>query len=260
MPPRIPPTASIAIPRPSPRTHCKSCLRRAASSKPPGLQSLSRRKFFAWLEGPGENYREPKPNTTNYLTKYSTDGKAIKPPRAVRARVKRLTGSDESTGEVPERTADEEALDKAAAEDNAYEQKRQASGKEHAAHVLGLTVCPFPLNPHFVSESILSEALRLELWKRVMVEKKSVRQVSVELGVEMRRVGAVVRLVEVEKRMRSKVRGHCSCGISFLSSMMNNQNRLVFQTSKHGELNNKLQLSDSHQPSVDHYEHFNELC
>lgn len=38
-----------------------------------------------------------------------------------------------------------------------------------------------------------------------MVERKSVRTVSVELGIEMRRVGAVVRLVELERRMRQEV-------------------------------------------------------
>ena len=65
---------------------------------------------------------------------------------------------------------------------------------------------PFPLNPHFVSQSILSEPLRQEVWKRVQVDEKSVREVSVELGVEMRRVGAVVRLVEVENRMKAEVR------------------------------------------------------
>lgn len=64
---------------------------------------------------------------------------------------------------------------------------------------------PFPLNQHFVSESILSEELRQEIWRRVMVDRKSVRTVSVELGVEMRRVGAVVRLVEVENQMRKEV-------------------------------------------------------
>lgn len=64
---------------------------------------------------------------------------------------------------------------------------------------------PFPLNVHFTSQSILSEPLRMEVWRRVQVEKKSVRTVSVELGIEMRRVGAVVRLVELEKRMREEV-------------------------------------------------------
>lgn len=253
MPPRLPPPAVLSIPRPSPRTHCKSCLRRAASSRPPGRQSLSRRKFFAWLEGPGENFRDPTPNTTNYLTKYSPNG---------RPRVESQPNEPmQSTGEAPERTADEEALDKAGAEDRSSGRKRQESARRGSAEsASGAATCPFPMNPHFVSESILSEALRLEIWKRVMVEKKSVRQVSVELGVEMRRVGAVVRLVEVEKRMRAKVRDCCPSATSFSSSMMNNQNRLVFQTSKHGDLNNKLQLSDSHQTSVDNYEGCNELC
>lgn len=65
---------------------------------------------------------------------------------------------------------------------------------------------PFPLNRQFFSQPVLSEALRQEIWKRVKVDGKSVRTVSVEMGVEMRRVGAVVRLVEVENRMRREVR------------------------------------------------------
>lgn len=64
---------------------------------------------------------------------------------------------------------------------------------------------PFPLNEVFTSESILSEPLRQEIWKRVAVEGKSVRTVSVEMGVEMRRVGAVVRLVELERKMKEEV-------------------------------------------------------
>ncbi|RAL02076.1 mitochondrial 37S ribosomal protein mS45 [Aspergillus ibericus CBS 121593] len=60
---------------------------------------------------------------------------------------------------------------------------------------------PFPQNIHYRSESILSEELRREIHHRVVVRKKSVRAVSVELKVDMRRVAAVVRLVELEKRM-----------------------------------------------------------
>ncbi|KAF9893984.1 hypothetical protein FE257_008955 [Aspergillus nanangensis] len=63
---------------------------------------------------------------------------------------------------------------------------------------------PFPLNPSFVSEPVLSEELRNDIYERVVVKKKSVRAVSVELGVDMRRVGAVVRLVELEKRMKQQ--------------------------------------------------------
>ncbi|KAI9374242.1 eukaryotic mitochondrial regulator protein-domain-containing protein [Aspergillus egyptiacus] len=63
---------------------------------------------------------------------------------------------------------------------------------------------PFIMNKEFVSESILSEELRNEIHKRVMVDKKSVRAVSVEMGVDMRRVAAVCRLIEVEKKWKQQ--------------------------------------------------------
>lgn len=65
---------------------------------------------------------------------------------------------------------------------------------------------PFPNNPNFVSESILSEELRNEVYNRVVEEKKSVRAVSMDLGIDMKRIAAVVRLVELEKRQREQVR------------------------------------------------------
>ena len=65
---------------------------------------------------------------------------------------------------------------------------------------------PFPLNQAFVSESILSEELRNEIYEQVVVKKKSVRAVSYDMGVDMRRVAAVCRLVAMEKRMRQQVR------------------------------------------------------
>ena len=64
---------------------------------------------------------------------------------------------------------------------------------------------PFPLNQNFVSEPILSEEMREEIYKRVSQDKKSVRAVSIELKVDMRRVAAVVRLMEMEKGWRSQV-------------------------------------------------------
>lgn len=65
---------------------------------------------------------------------------------------------------------------------------------------------PFPNNQTFVSESILSEELRNEIYTRVVEQKKSVRAVSVQFGIDMRRVAAVVRLVEMERRLRAQVR------------------------------------------------------
>ncbi|KAJ6164579.1 hypothetical protein N7470_003251 [Penicillium chermesinum] len=63
---------------------------------------------------------------------------------------------------------------------------------------------PFPHNDNFISESILSEELRNEIYTRVVKKKRSVRAVSVELGVEMKRIAAVVRLVELEQRQRAQ--------------------------------------------------------
>ncbi|KAL8291080.1 hypothetical protein RB597_005561 [Gaeumannomyces tritici] len=58
---------------------------------------------------------------------------------------------------------------------------------------------PFPLNPQFQSHPVLSEELRNDIWKRVMIQGEPMLSVSAELGVDVRRVAAVVRLKEVEE-------------------------------------------------------------
>jgi hypothetical protein len=171
MPPRVRAyKVSSAISSPTVTDLCSSCLRRAFSNTRERPTRL-RNAMFAWLNGPGENFRHPVHNSTNYLTAYDARGK----PREDQNRPQ---GRD---------TADTRALDAAA------ESKPQNLTR------------PFPLNRTFFSQSVLSEPLRQEIWRRVKVDGKSVRTVSVEMGVEMRRVGAVVRLVEVENRMRKEV-------------------------------------------------------
>ena len=64
---------------------------------------------------------------------------------------------------------------------------------------------PFPMNPFYRSHPVLSEELRDEIYKRVVDENKSIRDVSAALGVEMRRVGAVVRLKDLEDRWQQEV-------------------------------------------------------
>ncbi|KAJ5672619.1 hypothetical protein N7507_001746 [Penicillium longicatenatum] len=66
------------------------------------------------------------------------------------------------------------------------------------------TTRPFPNNRNFISESVLSEDLRNEVYVRVVERKKSLRAVSVELGIDMKRIAAVVRLVELERRQKSQ--------------------------------------------------------
>lgn len=65
---------------------------------------------------------------------------------------------------------------------------------------------PFPQNRQFRSSSVLSEEFKDEIWRQVVDLKKSVRAVSMDLNVEMRRVGAVVRLKAVEKQWVEQVR------------------------------------------------------
>lgn len=186
MPPRIRKVNLFATSTiPSVQTHCRSCFRRALSATAPLNATKLRRQMFAWLRGPGKNFQYPLPDSTNYLSAYDSRGNLL---RAVQG------------SEKPRTTANPDNPDDAALEDVADGDKDRKLEKETKEDLR-----PFPLNQHFVSESVLSEPLRQEVWKRVKVDGKSVRTVSVELGVEMRRVGAVVRLVEVERRMRADV-------------------------------------------------------
>lgn len=57
---------------------------------------------------------------------------------------------------------------------------------------------PFPLNTFFRSESVLSEALRDEVYRRVVEAGQTVREVSQALSITMERVAAVVRLKTIE--------------------------------------------------------------
>ena len=64
---------------------------------------------------------------------------------------------------------------------------------------------PFPNNPAFRSEPVLSERARQMVWHAVMVKGMPLKAVSAEYSVDVRRVAAVVRLKEVEKRWEREV-------------------------------------------------------
>lgn len=64
---------------------------------------------------------------------------------------------------------------------------------------------PFPSNPAFISQPVLSEEARELIWNKVMVKWEGVKAVSAELGVDQKRVAAVVRMKEVEKDREAKV-------------------------------------------------------
>ncbi len=63
---------------------------------------------------------------------------------------------------------------------------------------------PFPHNRSFKAPQVLSDAVKEEIYRRV-IGGKSVRHVSAELGVSLDRVAAVVRLKAVEKEWYKEV-------------------------------------------------------
>ena len=68
------------------------------------------------------------------------------------------------------------------------------------------TIHPFPENPHFVSEPVLSEASRQSIWKAVMKRALPLKAVSARFNVDIRRVAAVVRMKQIEKQWEHEVR------------------------------------------------------
>lgn len=69
----------------------------------------------------------------------------------------------------------------------------------------GSRLRPFPSNPAFISQPVLSEEARELIWHKVMVNWEGIKAVSAELGVDQRRVAAVVRMKEVEKDWQKNV-------------------------------------------------------
>ncbi|GAB1312381.1 37S ribosomal protein S35, mitochondrial [Madurella fahalii] len=59
---------------------------------------------------------------------------------------------------------------------------------------------PFPNNPSFRSEPVLSEEARELIWRSVMEKGMPLKAVSAQFQVDMRRVAAVVRMKEIEKK------------------------------------------------------------
>ena len=148
--------------------------------------------MFRWLEGPGAAFKDPLPGSTNYLNAYDASGRLYRvlekaPPRA----------ADEAPPSAPGEDEGMDAAEKNIAGGNAIPRESQQD------------LMPFPLNRNFSSQPVLSEELREEIWTRVVLGRRSVKVVSAELGVEMNRIGAVVRLKTVEKEWIKKVRFEC---------------------------------------------------
>jgi hypothetical protein len=93
---------------------------------------------------------------------------------------------------------------------------------EGPMYLSGSQYKPFPSNPLYVSEPVLSEDSREEIWRKVVKEGEAIKSVSANFGVDMRRVAAVVRLKEVEKAWERDV----SIFLSFILSPNPTRTRL----------------------------------
>lgn len=225
MPPRIrnpkfssPKALSSFGTRPSTRTSIASGPSRQFSHTPCQQITLRRRKFYDWLNGPGRALKEPLPDSTNYLGAYDKYGNLVRAGPGW----KRGGGSqaqEESPAKTPETPAadatpaGQESLDELEAAIRAGEaeskvEKQPQKGVEDDSKLPPETaedLRPFPLNPYFRSQPVLSEALRESIYQRVKKDGATVSLASVEFGVSNERVGAVVRLKQMEKEWVAQV-------------------------------------------------------
>ena len=185
--------------------------------------------MYRWLEGPGNVFRHPLPNSTNYINAYDQSGALIRADES-----KRNEKNDEEDvaelGESEQSKGNEEG-DEDAAPKRKYGASGPATGDVGIPKETADDLMPYPLNRHFRSQPVLSEELREEIYKRVMVDGQDIRTVSATLSVEMRRVGAVVRLKAVEKQWESEV--SCNfplCPRGFLLPYDETTLRLVLKT------------------------------
>ncbi|KAK6066958.1 37S ribosomal protein S35, mitochondrial [Seiridium cupressi] len=71
--------------------------------------------------------------------------------------------------------------------------------KERGTNYISGKNNPFMQNPQFLSRPILDDRARELIWEKIIQKGETIKAVSAELGVDINRVAAVVRLKEVEK-------------------------------------------------------------
>ncbi|KAL5118700.1 hypothetical protein ACEQ8H_003377 [Pleosporales sp. CAS-2024a] len=227
MPPRLrranlpaPATASSFWSCPSVRPQCIAS--RDFSHTSCQQDTLRRRKFYEWLNGPGSGLKDPVPGSTNYLGAYDKYGNVVRAPpdwkrpikddpedRPWKASFMKAAEGTKSpkdeAAKAPEGQEDLDTLEAAIQEGKAGDEEKKASVKEDATENNKLPpetaedLRPFPLNPFFRSQPVLSEELREAIYQRVKKDGATVSLASVEFGVSNERVGAVVRLKQMEK-------------------------------------------------------------
>jgi hypothetical protein len=224
MPPRLrPSTVSSAVTCPSCRPQCIAQPARTSrefSQTAPQQVTARRRKFYEWLNGPGAALRDPLPSSTNYLGAYDRYGNLVRAgpgyrraprpkPGAANVPAAEAAPGEGEAAEKSETPSGQESVDglemAARRSEEAKKKADDASGDQLPPETLE-DLRPFPLNRYFRSQPVLSEELREAIYDYVQVEGYSIPTASVHFGVSNERVGAVVRLKQVEKEWVAQVR------------------------------------------------------
>lgn len=176
------------------------------------------------MNGPGRQLKEPLPDSTNYLGAYDRFGNLVragpgwqrKSPETrakeqeqarVEAKAKEAEVEAEKASEGQENLDELEAAIRSG-DTEGKEAKPKKAEEEDDGKLPPETaedLRPFPLNQYFRSQPVLSEDLREAIYQRVKRDGATVSLASVEFGVSNERVGAVVRLKQLEKEWIAQV-------------------------------------------------------
>jgi hypothetical protein len=166
-----------------------------------------RRLFYEWMNSTGASLKEPIPGSTNYLGAYDKFGNLVRAaPGWQRDKVgeKKVPEKVESETLGGQEVVDE--LEMSVRRDAQKKSKPQKEDDNALPPETAEDLRPFPMNKHFRSQPVLSEDLREAIYQRVKRDGATVSLASVEFGVSNERVGAVVRLKQLEKEWIAQVR------------------------------------------------------
>jgi hypothetical protein len=181
-----------------------------------------RDEMYQWLLGKGDKFKNPSPNGPNYLDapfapkKGNAKGKdgdlrGKTPMEEVTEAIGQLDEVPASP-EVDTDSATQAGSGKMSDEEEYYDTmnrlKKARGSKSSRRDDLEVNLQPFPQNPHFISEPVLSEDLKEAIYKDVKMENRTVRETSEHYKVSMERVGAVVRMKQMERDWLEQVRQH----------------------------------------------------
>jgi hypothetical protein len=175
------------------------------------------------MNGPGKALKDPLPHSTNYLGAYDRFGNLVRGGVGFQPGQK-VKQSEVSTPEpviaqgaqdreviaeaTPEGQESVDELDAAVSKNEREERKTQQKTGEEEVRLPPETLedlRPFPLNQYFRSQPVLSEELREAIYQFVTRDRHSLQLASTSFGVSNERIGAVVRLKQMEKEWIAKV-------------------------------------------------------